>query len=213
MLVVDGYGASETGGQGQSVVVSGGDIPSAPQFRVSDDTLVLGEDLRPAPAGRHRPPRAAGPIPLGYYKDPEKTAATFPVVDGVRWAVPGDHAVADADGLITLLGRGSVSINTGGEKVYPEEVESVLKGHADVVDAVVVGVPDALGRARRRGRASAARHLPDTRVAASPRTRAPRALQDAARRRVRRRDHAIAVGQARLPLGQGERPGAAGSEP
>jgi acyl-CoA synthetase (AMP-forming)/AMP-acid ligase II len=60
----------------------------------------------------------------------------------VRWAVPGDHAVADADGLITLLGRGSVSINSGGEKIYPEEVESVLKGHAEVIDAVVVGVPD-----------------------------------------------------------------------
>jgi acyl-CoA synthetase (AMP-forming)/AMP-acid ligase II len=142
VLVVDGYGASETGGQGQSVVVSGGDIPSAPQFRVSDDTLVLGDDLRPAPAGVIGRLARRGPIPLGYYKDPEKTAATFPVVDGVRWAVPGDHAVADADGMITLLGRGSVSINSGGEKIYPEEVESVLKGHAEVIDAVVVGVPD-----------------------------------------------------------------------
>src|SRR4051794_37844631 len=143
MLVVDGYGASETGGQGQSVVVSGGDIPTAPQFRVSEDTLVLGDDLRPAPAGVVGRLARRGSIPLGYYNDPEKTAATFPVVDGVRWAVPGDHAVADADGLITLLGRGSVSINTGGEKVYPEEVESVLKGHEEVMDAVVVGVPDA----------------------------------------------------------------------
>jgi acyl-CoA synthetase (AMP-forming)/AMP-acid ligase II len=142
MLVVDGYGASETGGQGQSVVVSGGDIPKAPQFRVSDDTLVLDDDLRPAPAGVIGRLARRGLIPLGYYKDPEKTAATFPVVDGVRWAVPGDHAVADADGLITLLGRGSVSINSGGEKIYPEEVESVLKGHAGVIDAVVVGVPD-----------------------------------------------------------------------
>jgi acyl-CoA synthetase (AMP-forming)/AMP-acid ligase II len=142
VLVVDGYGASETGGQGQSVVVSGGDIPSSPQFRVSDDTLVLGEDLRPAPPGVIGRLARRGPIPLGYYKDPEKSAATFPVIDGVRWAVPGDHAVCDADGLITLLGRGSVSINTGGEKVYPEEVESVLKGHDDVIDAVVVGVTD-----------------------------------------------------------------------
>ncbi len=142
VLVVDGYGASETGGQGQSVVVSGGDIPASPQFRVSEDTLVLGEDLRPAPAGVIGRLARRGPIPLGYYKDPEKSAATFPVIDGVRWAVPGDHAVCDDDGLITLLGRGSVSINTGGEKVYPEEVESVLKGHADVVDAVVVGLPD-----------------------------------------------------------------------
>jgi 3-oxocholest-4-en-26-oate---CoA ligase len=142
VLVVDGYGASETGGQGQSVVVSGGDIPTAPQFRVSDDTLVLDDNLEPAAPGVVGRLARRGPIPLGYYKDPEKSAATFPVVDGVRWAVPGDHAVLDDDGLITLLGRGSVSINTGGEKVYPEEVESVLKGHADVVDAVVVGVPD-----------------------------------------------------------------------
>ena len=142
VLIVDGYGASETGGQGQSVVVSGGDIPTSPQFRVSDDTLVLGEDLRPAPAGVIGRLARRGPIPLGYYKDPEKSAATFPVIDGVRWAVPGDHAVCDDDGLITLLGRGSVSINTGGEKVYPEEVESVLKSHADVFDALVVGLPD-----------------------------------------------------------------------
>jgi acyl-CoA synthetase (AMP-forming)/AMP-acid ligase II len=142
VLIVDGYGASETGGQGQSVVVSGGDIPTSPQFRVSDDTLVLGDDLRPAPAGVIGRLARRGPIPLGYYKDPEKSAATFPVIDGVRWAVPGDHAVCDEDGLITLLGRGSVSINTGGEKVYPEEVESVLKGHHDVIDAVVVGLPD-----------------------------------------------------------------------
>ena len=143
VLVVDGYGASETGGQGQSVVVSGGDIPTSPQFRVSEDTQVLGDDLRPAPAGVIGKLARRGPIPLGYYKDPQKTAATFPVIDGVRWAVPGDHAVADDDGLITLLGRGSVSINTGGEKVYPEEVESVLKGQAGVIDAVVVGLPDA----------------------------------------------------------------------
>ena len=74
-----------------------------------------------------------GHIPLGYYKDPEKTAATFPVVDGVRWSVPGDHARIEDDGTITLLGRGSVSINTGGEKVYPEEVEAALKAHADGV--------------------------------------------------------------------------------
>jgi acyl-CoA synthetase (AMP-forming)/AMP-acid ligase II len=143
VVLVDGYGASETGGQGQSVVASGGEIPTAPKFRVSDDTKVLGDDLRPAPPGVVGRLARRGPIPLGYYKDPEKTAATFPIVDGVRWAVPGDHAVADADGVITLLGRGSVSISTGGEKVYPEEVESVLKGHADVLDAVVVGVPDA----------------------------------------------------------------------
>jgi acyl-CoA synthetase (AMP-forming)/AMP-acid ligase II len=142
LLVVDGYGASETGGQGQSVVVAGGDVPTAPRFRVGDDTQVLGSDLRPVGVGVVGRLARRGHIPLGYYKDEAKTATTFPVVDGVRWAVPGDHAVVETDGSITLLGRGSVSINTGGEKVYPEEVESVLKDHADVFDAVVVGIPD-----------------------------------------------------------------------
>ena len=142
VLVVDGYGASETGGQGQSVTVSGADIPRAPRFRVGADTQVLGDDLRPAGPGVIGRLARRGYIPIGYYKDAAKTAATFPTVDGVRWAVPGDHAVADDDGAITLLGRGSVSINTGGEKVYPEEVESVLKAHPGVFDAVVVGIAD-----------------------------------------------------------------------
>ena len=83
-----------------------------------------------------------GHIPQGYYKDPEKTAATFPVIDGLRWAIPGDLATIEADGMITVFGRGAVCINTGGEKVYPEEVEEALKAHASVLDAVVVGVPD-----------------------------------------------------------------------
>jgi acyl-CoA synthetase (AMP-forming)/AMP-acid ligase II len=142
-LVVDGYGASETGGQGQSVTVAGAPIASAPRFTVNDQTSVLGDDLRPLPAGVVGLLARRGHIPLGYYKDPEKTAATFPVVDGVRWSVPGDHAVVEDDGTITLLGRGSVSINTGGEKVYPEEVESVLKSLDSIFDAVVVGIPDA----------------------------------------------------------------------
>jgi acyl-CoA synthetase (AMP-forming)/AMP-acid ligase II len=103
---------------------------------------VLGADLRPVDPGIVGLLARRGHIPLGYYKDAAKSAETFPVIDGVRWAVPGDHAVVEVDGSITLLGRGSMSINTGGEKVYPEEVESVLKAHADVVDAVVVGVPD-----------------------------------------------------------------------
>ena len=83
-----------------------------------------------------------GRNPLGYYKDPEKSAATFRVVDGVRFSVPGDFARVRADGTIHLLGRGSVCINTAGEKVFPEEVEEVLKTFPGVGDAVVVGVPD-----------------------------------------------------------------------
>jgi fatty-acyl-CoA synthase len=83
-----------------------------------------------------------GPIPLGYYKDEEKTAATFRTVDGVRFSIPGDYATVDVDGTIQLLGRGSACINTGGEKVYPEEVELLLREHTGVFDCLVVGVPD-----------------------------------------------------------------------
>jgi acyl-CoA synthetase (AMP-forming)/AMP-acid ligase II len=143
VLLVDGYGASETGGQGQSVTVAGGPIASAPRFQVNAETSVLGADFQTLPVGVVGLLARRGHIPIGYYKDPEKTAATFPVVDGVRWSVPGDHAVIEDDATITLLGRGSVSINTGGEKVYPEEVESALKSLHGVFDAVVVGVPDA----------------------------------------------------------------------
>src|SRR5207342_667908 len=82
-------------------------------------------------------------IPLGYYKDDAKTAATFKTIDGVRYSIPGDWAQVEADGSITLLGRGSVCINTGGEKVFPEEVEEALKLHPAVEDCTVVGVPDA----------------------------------------------------------------------
>jgi acyl-CoA synthetase (AMP-forming)/AMP-acid ligase II len=84
-----------------------------------------------------------GNIPLGYYKDEAKTAETFLVAkDGTRYAIPGDYATVEEDGSITLLGRGSVSINSGGEKIYPEEVEQALKAHESVFDALVVGVPD-----------------------------------------------------------------------
>jgi acyl-CoA synthetase (AMP-forming)/AMP-acid ligase II len=141
-LLIDGFGASETGGQGQSVSAAGGPIETAPRFRVNDETTVVSDDLRPLPPGEIGKLARRGHVPIGYYRDPEKSAATFPVIDGVRWSVPGDHARIEDDGTITVLGRGSVSINTGGEKVYPEEVESALKSHAAVFDAVVVGVPD-----------------------------------------------------------------------
>jgi len=142
-IVVDGYGTSETGGQG-SMVTAAGASADRPRFRVNAETAVLDESYRPVTPGSGEVGRLArrGHIPLGYYKDPEKTAATFPIVDGVRWAVPGDLGQVDADGTIILHGRGSVSINTGGEKVYPEEVEAVLKSHPSVFDAIVVGVPN-----------------------------------------------------------------------
>jgi acyl-CoA synthetase (AMP-forming)/AMP-acid ligase II len=84
-----------------------------------------------------------GFLPVGYYKDPEKTAKTFKTLEGGRWSVPGDWAEVNTDGTLKLLGRGSVCINTGGEKVFPEEVEEALKTHPAVRDAVVVGLPDA----------------------------------------------------------------------
>jgi acyl-CoA synthetase (AMP-forming)/AMP-acid ligase II len=83
-----------------------------------------------------------GRVPLGYYKDEEKTRARFVAIDGVRWVLPGDRATVEVDGRITVFGRGSGCINTGGEKVFPEEVEEVLKSHPDVFDALVVGIED-----------------------------------------------------------------------
>lgn len=141
-MVVDGIGSSEAGGQGTMPATADGEVPSQPRFAMTPDNTVLDDDLRPADPGVVGKLARKGHIPIGYYKDPEKTAATFPTIDGVRWSIPGDHARIEPDGTITVLGRGSVSINTGGEKVYPEEVEGALKGHDDVFDAVVVGVPD-----------------------------------------------------------------------
>jgi acyl-CoA synthetase (AMP-forming)/AMP-acid ligase II len=111
---------------------------------MSDAARVFDDDLGTVEPGSAVIGRLArrGHIPLRYHKDPEKTAKTFVEVDGERWVLPGDYARVLDDGTIELLGRGSVSINTGGEKVYPEEVEAVVKGHPDVVDAVVVGVAD-----------------------------------------------------------------------
>jgi acyl-CoA synthetase (AMP-forming)/AMP-acid ligase II len=141
-ILIDGFGSSESGGQGSSITAAGGPIETAPRFRVDNETTVLDDELRPAAVGAIGKLARRGHVPLGYYKDAAKTAATFPVIDGVRWSVPGDHARIEDDGTITVLGRGSVSINTGGEKVYPEEVEAAVKSHAAVFDAVVVGVPD-----------------------------------------------------------------------
>lgn len=143
-VVVDGYGTSETGGQGQMPVWAGQTLGSLPRFHVDEDTVVLDDAGRPAPPGSGLVGRLArrGRIPLGYLGDPAATDETFVVIDGERWAIPGDLARVEGDGSVTLLGRGTSSINSGGEKVFPEEVEIVLKGHPDVFDAVVVGIPD-----------------------------------------------------------------------
>lgn len=140
VMILDSYGASETGAAGARA--DDGEGMSAPRFQVGDDTTVLGDDGHRCDVGEVGKLARSGHIPLGYYKDPEKTAATFPTFDGKRWVVPGDFAQIEEDGTITLLGRGSVSINSGGEKIYPEEVEAALIAHPDVFDAVVVGTPN-----------------------------------------------------------------------
>jgi acyl-CoA synthetase (AMP-forming)/AMP-acid ligase II len=143
-VVVDGYGTSETGGQGQMPIWPGQPQTSLPRFHVDEDTTVLDDAGRPAPPGSGVVGRLArkGRLPLGYHGDPAASADTFMELHGQRWAIPGDLARVEADGSITLLGRGASSINTGGEKVFPEEVEAVLKAHPGVFDAVVVGIAD-----------------------------------------------------------------------
>jgi acyl-CoA synthetase (AMP-forming)/AMP-acid ligase II len=145
LMIIDGFGASETGGQGTQTSMAGASVTSG-RFRMNEQTTVLKEDL----SGPHTPGSdesgwlaRRGHVPLGYFKDAEKTARTFPVINGERYAIPGDHAKLAADGSIIVLGRGSVSINSGGEKIYPEEVEQALKHHPSVYDAVVVGTPHA----------------------------------------------------------------------
>jgi 3-oxocholest-4-en-26-oate---CoA ligase len=138
LYITDRFGASETGTDGQ--LDRGGD--GRAQLAHAGNVQVLDDALRPvAPGGVGRIAKS-GHVPLGYYGDDAATRATFPVIDGVRWALLGDLAAIAEDGAIIVLGRGSTCINTGGEKVFPEEVEQVLKAHPAVMDAVVAGVPD-----------------------------------------------------------------------
>jgi acyl-CoA synthetase (AMP-forming)/AMP-acid ligase II len=142
IVVTDAIGASETGFTGLGYVSAGNKRAEGPTVTPGPSTIVIDEHNRPVgPGGIGRLARG-GHIPLGYYKDPVKTAALFAEVDGARYAVPGDLARVESDGSLTLLGRGNTCVNTGGEKVYPEEVEGALKSHADVFDALVIGLPD-----------------------------------------------------------------------
>jgi fatty-acyl-CoA synthase len=142
VTLIDSLGASE-GVMTRNVARAGSDIAPA-RFALSARVAVIADDDSFVEAGDERVGMlgVTGPIPVGYYKDPVKTAATFRTVGGVRYSIPGDYATVGDDGTITLLGRGSACINTGGEKVYPEEVELVLRSHPSVADCVVVGVPD-----------------------------------------------------------------------
>jgi fatty-acyl-CoA synthase len=144
MMLIDAFSSSEALGMGASVS-SGSSTEHTAHFTLGPDVRVLdpetGKNVT-AGSGEVGVLALGGRNPLGYYKDEQKSANTFKEIDGVRYSIPGDFATVDADGSIQLLGRGSVVINTGGEKVFPEEVEEALKTHPAVRDAVSVGIPD-----------------------------------------------------------------------
>lgn len=142
-VMQDGFSSSEAIGMGASLMTKDGEIQTA-KFTLGDRGKLIDENDQFIERGSDQRGLVAlaPPNPLGYYKDPEKTARTFRVIDGVRYSIPGDWATVDADGTLTLLGRGNACINTAGEKVFPEEVEEALKTHPAIEDALVVGLAD-----------------------------------------------------------------------
>ncbi|MBV9953522.1 MAG: AMP-binding protein [Acidimicrobiia bacterium] len=145
LVINEAVGSSEAPVQALATAMRGAPTVQSLAFTAREGvTIVLDDELRPVEPGSGTEGwlAAGGRVPLGYYNDPEKTARTFVTVDGTRYSIPGDRAVVEADGTIRLLGRGALCINTGGEKVYPEEVEAVLQAHPAIEDAVVVGLPD-----------------------------------------------------------------------
>jgi acyl-CoA synthetase (AMP-forming)/AMP-acid ligase II len=143
-VVTEAIGSTETGFAGLGFVQAGAEQRGGPTVTPGPDVIVLDQDNRPVRPGEDGRLARGGHVPLGYYKDPVKTAAMLVEVDGKRYAVPGDWARVEADGSVTLLGRGNTCVNSGGEKVFPEEVEGALKSHPDVFDALVIGIPDEL---------------------------------------------------------------------
>jgi acyl-CoA synthetase (AMP-forming)/AMP-acid ligase II len=139
ITIIDSYGASETGSTGTRP--DAGEGFAAPRFQTGPEVAVFDGELGRCGVGEVGMLARTGNIPLGYHNDPEKTASSFPVIDGIRWVIPGDHARLEDDGSVSVLGRGSVSINSGGEKIHPEEVEGALVLHDGVFDAAVVGIP------------------------------------------------------------------------
>ena len=145
LVITDAIGSSEGGNNGMTVVTAGNTaMKSGPTVHLLGETVVFDENLELVEPGSGVIGKIArsGDIPLGYYNDPKKTAEVFIEVGGTRYVMPGDYATVEADGSITLLGRGSIVINSGGEKIFPEEVESAVRSHPDVMDAIVCGAPD-----------------------------------------------------------------------
>jgi len=142
-IMYDSFGSSEAVGFGTELTTKASTVQLA-KFKIGPNCKVFTPDGREVEPGSDEPGYIArsGPIPLGYYKDEKKSAETFKTYQGRRWSIPGDWCTVNTDGTLNLLGRGSVCINTAGEKVYPEEVEEALKTHPAVADALVVGLPD-----------------------------------------------------------------------
>ena len=144
IVITDAIGSTETGFAGIGLVTAGAEQRGGPTVTPGPEVIVLDDHGRPAAPGEVGRLARGGHVPLGYYNDPAKTAAMLAEVEGKRYAVPGDLARVEADGSVTLLGRSNTCVNTGGEKVFPEEVESALKSHPDVFDVLVIGVADEL---------------------------------------------------------------------
>jgi acyl-CoA synthetase (AMP-forming)/AMP-acid ligase II len=145
LAITDAIGSSEGGNNGMTVVTAGNTaMKSGPTVHLLGQTVVFDEDLELVAPGSGAIGKIArsGDIPVGYYNDPKKTSEVFLEVGGKRYVMPGDYATVEEDGSITLLGRGSIVINSGGEKIFPEEVESAVRSHPDVMDAIVCGAPD-----------------------------------------------------------------------
>ncbi len=142
VFITEAIGSTETGFAGLSAVAAGAEQRGGPTVTPGPDVLVIDDLNRPVGKGEVGRLARGGYVPIGYYKDPVKTAQMLVEVDGKRYAVPGDWARVEEDGSLTLLGRGNTCVNTGGEKVYPEEVEAALKSHPEVFDALVIGLPD-----------------------------------------------------------------------
>ena len=142
VFITESVGSTETGFAGLGMVAAGAEHRGGPTVKAGPDILVIDDDNRPVGPGQIGRLARGGFVPLGYYKDPEKTARIMVEVGGRRYVTPGDLARVEEDGTFTLLGRGNTCVNSGGQKVFPEEVEGALKSHPEVFDALVIGIPD-----------------------------------------------------------------------
>ena len=205
-VITDSIGSSETGFGGTSIVAKDAPHAGGPRVTIDHRTVVLDEDgneVKPGSGVRGFIAKK-GNIPVGYYKDEKKTAETFKTFNGVRYAIPGDFATVEEDGTVTMLGRGSVSINSGGEKIYPEEVEAALKASSRRLRRPGGRRARPPLRAARRRRRTAPAGRPARAVGPGQlRALRDRGLQGAAQPVAGRRGQAVTRGQTRLPLGQG----------